>query len=227
MVKHDKTMVNYGKTWWFYEKIWCFYDKTWETMRDQHANPPGLVYHCHVSRVTLFPVTSHAIPEKPLTKCITFSLFSRLSKNFYGLKESQSRFWTNRYFMAYIGKSVEQSYFFGASPLIKARAKKLRKRMTLCEKILWQELRKNRLEKYYFRRQHPISRFIVDFYCHELRLIIEVDGSIHDSAEHRKKDANRTAELENLGLHVIRFSNDEVLQNTRKVAWKIAEAVKR
>ena len=133
----------------------------------------------------------------------------------------------NKLHMTYLGRSVEQSFFFNASPEIKERAKALRKRMTFSEKILWQELRKKRRYNQYFRRQHPISRFIVDFYCHDLRLVIEVDGSIHDQEEHRKRDLNRTAELENFGITVIRFSNNEVLRNIRKVTYRIDEEIKK
>ena len=129
--------------------------------------------------------------------------------------------------MTYLGRSVDQPFFFGASPEIKERAKELRKRMTLSEKILWQELRKNRRYNLYFRRQHPISRFIVDFYCHELRLVIEVDGSIHDQEDQQERDVNRTVELENFGIEVIRFSNSEIIGNIRKVAEKIDEEVKK
>jgi len=128
--------------------------------------------------------------------------------------------------MAYLGKSVEKAFFFGAGPEIIARARALRNRTTLCEKILWQELRKKRLNRFIFRRQHPISRFIVDFYCHELRLVIEVDGSVHDSEEQKEKDLNRTAEIENLGLTVIRFRNEEILKNERKISKKITDVVK-
>ena len=128
--------------------------------------------------------------------------------------------------MTNLGRSVEKAFFFGADPEIIARARELRGRMTLCEKILWQELRKKRLERFIFRRQHPISRFIADFYCHELRLVIEVDGSVHDEEDQWEKDISRTAELEKLGLKVIRFSNEEVFQNERKVSKKITDAVK-
>jgi very-short-patch-repair endonuclease len=129
--------------------------------------------------------------------------------------------------MSYLGRSVDQAFYFGASPKIKARAKKLRKRMTYTEKVLWQELRKNRLRYFYFRRQHPISRFIVDFYCHELRLVIEVDGSYHYSAEQREKDLNRTAELEKFGIKVIRFDNNEIIRNIRKVTSQLHDEVKK
>ena len=129
--------------------------------------------------------------------------------------------------MAYLGRSIDQPFYYGASDEIKKRAKALRKRMTSCEKILWQELRKNKLGKFYFRRQHPISRYIVDFYCHELRLVIEADGSIHNLKEHQERDKNRTFELENLGLKVIRYNNNEIAQNIRKVCRQIEEEVKR
>ena len=127
--------------------------------------------------------------------------------------------------MAYLGKSVDQPCFFGASPEIRERAKALRKRMTFCEKVLWQVLRKNRLRYFYFRRQHPISRFIVDFYCHELRLVIEIDGEYHASAEQQEKDINRSAELENFELKILRFTNQEVLENIRKVERRIYEVM--
>jgi len=128
--------------------------------------------------------------------------------------------------MAYFGKSVDQPYFFGASPEIKNRAKALRKRMTYCEKVLWQVLRKNRLRHYYFRRQHPISRFIVDFYCHELKMVVEVDGGYHLSPVQHEKDLNRSAELEKFGIKIIRFSNDEIMKNVRRVEWQLDNEVK-
>ena len=129
--------------------------------------------------------------------------------------------------MAYLGRSVDQPCFFRASPEIKERAKALRKRMTTYEKILWQVLRKNRLRYFYFRRQHPISRFIVDFYCHDLRLVIEIDGGYHASAEQQENDSNRTAEMENFGLKILRFTNKEVIENIRKVAREIEDEVRK
>jgi very-short-patch-repair endonuclease len=61
-----------------------------------------------------------------------------------------------------------------------------------------------------FRRQHPVSRFIVDFYCHEKRLVVEVDGSIHEVLEVKERDEGREEELKNLGLTIIRFTNEEI-----------------
>ena len=83
------------------------------------------------------------------------------------------------------------------------------------------------MNKLYFRRQHPIAKFIVDFYCHELMLVIEVDGSVHDSFLQKERDINRTTELENFDIKVIRFTNNDVIKNTRKVAWQINDEVKK
>ena len=62
-----------------------------------------------------------------------------------------------------------------------------------------------------FRRQHPTWLYVVDFYCHPLRLIIEIDGGIHEEAEQQINDKEKTENLESLGLHIIRFSNEQVL----------------
>ena len=114
--------------------------------------------------------------------------------------------------------------FYGASPEIFHRAKVLRDRLTPAERMLWEYLRKNQVDGYKFRRQHPISYFIVDFYCHAAKLVIEVDGSIHDTVDQREYDIYRTEQLQLLGLHVLRFDNaevyhcvDEVLETIR--AW--------
>ncbi|MFD2516913.1 endonuclease domain-containing protein [Salinimicrobium flavum] len=90
--------------------------------------------------------------------------------------------------------------FYGASPYIHQRAKELRKTETRAEKILWSFLSNNKLEVK-FRRQHPVSQFIVDFYCHKIKLVIEVDGEIHLKKEKRDKDQMRTEHLQNFNLH--------------------------
>lgn len=113
--------------------------------------------------------------------------------------------------------SYRENLFFGASPEIHRRARDLRNGMTPCEKILWQRLKGKYLLDYKFRRQHPIYKYIVDFYCHQLRLVIEVDGSVHSSVDAVEYDSNRTKELEEFGLQVLRFSNDEVSFNTEYV----------
>ena len=101
-------------------------------------------------------------------------------------------------------------YHYGAKPEIFERAQQLRKVMTEAEEKLWKRLRNRKFEGLKFRRQHPVSRFIVDFYCHEKRLVVEVDGSIHDLQEVKERDEGREEELKNLGLNVIRFTNEEI-----------------
>jgi len=97
-------------------------------------------------------------------------------------------------------------------------AKSMRKSPTPAEEKLWQELRNRKLESK-FRRQHPIGQFIADFVCIEEKLIVEVDGEIHD---HQKEyDDGRTYMLEDIGYRVIRFSNDSVLNDINNVIEKI------
>ena len=77
---------------------------------------------------------------------------------------------------------------YGASPEIFKRANSLKKEMTPAEKILWGELRNSKLDGHKFRRQHPIGKFIVDFYCHEKKLVIELDGGIHNNVDVKERD---------------------------------------
>jgi very-short-patch-repair endonuclease len=102
------------------------------------------------------------------------------------------------------------------------RARELRRDMTPVEKILWQELRANKLGVH-FRRQQIIAGFIVDFYCHKAALVIELDGEVHDKQQ--EEDARRDKALSELGLRTIRFRNDEVLKNLPAVMGKIKELV--
>ena len=113
--------------------------------------------------------------------------------------------------------------FQSASPEIFARAKELRKNMTPAEKLLWQRLRNYQLDGFYFRRQHPIKYFIADFYCAKADLIVELDGGVHNSPDNKEWDINRTAELEKYGITVIRFTNEEVMNDTENVIRKIRE----
>ncbi|RKE04289.1 endonuclease domain-containing protein [Marinifilum flexuosum] len=104
----------------------------------------------------------------------------------------------------------KECLFYNAPPEIHKRAKELRKNMTDTEKILWEYIRNRRFKGLKFRRQHPIDIFIADFYCHELKLIIELDGKIHNTSENQEYDEGRTAELRYLGVQVIRFTNEEI-----------------
>ena len=106
---------------------------------------------------------------------------------------------------------------------VKVMAQDHRASPTAAENVLWQHLRRRQLGGHKFRRQHVIDRFIVDFYCHEIGLVIEVDGPIHEySAE---EDAMRQQIVEDLGFRFLRFSNDDVLQHTTDVLSTIAEAL--
>ena len=115
--------------------------------------------------------------------------------------------------MAYLGESVEKAMHAGAKAELFKLARELRKNQTESEKVLWEVLREFRSYGYVFRRQHPIDIFIADFYCHKLSLIIEVDGGVHSSEEARKHDEGRSAELEKIGIRVIRFTNEQVLND--------------
>ena len=110
---------------------------------------------------------------------------------------------------------------FDATENIRANANKLRKQMTHAEKLLWNKLKNNQVLGFKFRRQHPIDIFIADFYCHKAKLIIEVDGEIHNSKHNKESDKGRTIELEELGLTVIRFTNKEVEDNINDVILRI------
>jgi very-short-patch-repair endonuclease len=104
-------------------------------------------------------------------------------------------------------------------------AKQLRERMTQAELLMWDALKNKQYKGYKFRRQHPIHKFIVDFYCHELKLIIEIDGKYHDSEEQKNKDLDRTELLRFQGLREIRFTNEEVINNIGSVLKKVEEQI--
>ena len=109
------------------------------------------------------------------------------------------------------------------NPQLVERAKELRKNMTPAEKLLWNHyLRKF---KYRVLRQRPIDNFIVDFYCAELKLVIEVDGDSHFIDDGKIYDLERTAKLAGYGLNVMRFTNNEVLNNVEGVCHKIEDAI--
>jgi len=102
----------------------------------------------------------------------------------------------------------------------KQQRRKLRGNLTRAEYILWQELRNHKLG-FKFRRQASIDAFIVDFYCHELRLIIEVDGFVHDEAYQISYDERRQNYLESKEYTVLRFTNDDVLFEREHVMSEI------
>lgn len=102
-------------------------------------------------------------------------------------------------------------------------ARELRKNMTPAERIIWENIRKKSLGME-FHRQVPVLNYIVDFYCHEIGLVIEIDGNIH---EHNfLEDGERQGKMEEYGLHFLRFSNDEVLSDIGAVKDTILNYIK-
>ena len=99
--------------------------------------------------------------------------------------------------------------FAGAGKLLFAKASVLRKQQTFAEELLWQYLRTKPLG-FKFRRQHVYSIYILDFYCHALKLVIEVDGSIHMMEGVKDNDQIRQQQLEADSLSVLRFTNSEI-----------------
>jgi very-short-patch-repair endonuclease len=101
----------------------------------------------------------------------------------------------------------------------KLRIFEFRDNPTEAELALWNILRNKQILGLKFRRQHKIGQFIVDFYCHKTALVIEADGKIHDTRT--TEDTVRTNWLKSIGLHVVRFSNEEILSQTEKVRAEI------
>ncbi len=106
-----------------------------------------------------------------------------------------------------------------------SRARRLRQNMTEAESRVWQILRLHQMKGYKFRRQVPIGRYIVDFVCHEGRLIVEIDGGQHDPSSSRETE--RTRFLQKEGYRVLRFWNNEVLANLDGVHQTIADELGR
>ena len=128
--------------------------------------------------------------------------------------------------MVRLNDSYEYDFYYGASAETKARAAELRKNMTYAEKILWQKLNNRKIYGLKFRRQHPVDIFILDFYCHERKLAIEVDGGVHNQIDQKEWDENRTFELEEFGIKVLRFKNEDVIHQTNKVIEFIEDYLK-
>jgi len=103
----------------------------------------------------------------------------------------------------------------GATAKVYRNAAKLRENMTEPEIKLWDYL-KIKPMGFKFRRQHPISGYILDFYCHKLKLSIEIDGGYHLNKEQREKDIERTAYLNSVGITEYRFTNEEILHEFEK-----------
>lgn len=119
----------------------------------------------------------------------------------------------------------KENMFYGAQPILFEFAKKLRDNPTEAEEFLWIHLKGLEIPNIRIKRQHPVLYFISDFYCHKAKLIIEVDGGYHTIPEQYLYDKERDEELTNFGLKVIRFTNNEVLNDTENTLQKIRQEI--
>ncbi|MFH1160385.1 MAG: endonuclease domain-containing protein [bacterium] len=123
--------------------------------------------------------------------------------------------------MAKLKGAEDYPFYFGASAETLRLAGDLRHSMTPAEKLLWQRLRNRQVAGFRFRRQHPIDEFIVDFFCYEAMLVVEVDGEVHLDSTQSERDCERTRILNRLGIQVIRFANTEVETTIDQVVERI------
>ena len=112
----------------------------------------------------------------------------------------------------------------GTHQEIEEAARRLRRELTPAESILWEALRGRQLDGLKFRCQHPVGKFILDFYCPSVKLVIEVDGGIHD--QQQEYDQARTEKLEAFGYRVLRFTDDQVMKDLSAVLETISKAAR-
>tara|TARA_R110000868_G_scaffold304437_7_gene565046 strand:+ start:18218 stop:18616 length:399 start_codon:yes stop_codon:yes gene_type:complete len=120
---------------------------------------------------------------------------------------------------------AHKSNNFGYNKNLKKLASKNRKKATKAEACLWKYALSKKQTGYTFKRQRPVLNYITDFMCQELKLVIEVDGSSHNQLEVRLNDLKRQKELENFGFTVLRFTDEEVLENMDNIKWLISDAI--
>lgn len=111
----------------------------------------------------------------------------------------------------------------GTSRELEQAARAMRREPTVAEQLLWGALQKKQVAGLKFRRQHPVGRFVLDFYCPSIKLVVEVEGDIHDSQP--EQDAARTTVVETYGYRAMRFRNDEVMHDLPGVVSRIAAVV--
>ena len=119
---------------------------------------------------------------------------------------------------------MKKEMFYGANQIVFKNAKHLRNQPTDAERVLWMHLR-TRPGVFKFRRQHPAGNYILDFYCHSLKMAIEIDGSIPDQESIKGSDKERQAFLESDGIRFLQFSNEAVLKEINKVLEKIHNTI--
>jgi very-short-patch-repair endonuclease len=100
-----------------------------------------------------------------------------------------------------------------APPPIRSHAREMRKEPTRSEDRIWSWLRNRRFGNYKFRRQHPLGDYILDFYCAELKICIELDGAVHEIDAVAERDKERTRYLERQGIEVLRLENEELIRD--------------
>jgi very-short-patch-repair endonuclease len=122
---------------------------------------------------------------------------------------------------------MERKMFYEATPNSFEKARSLRNNTTKHEQILWEHLRKNKIHGVRIKRQHPIGTYIADFYCHAAKLVIELDGASHNSADQKLYDEEREFNLKLNGLKVIRFSNQQIEKDLNNVIEEIMKEVQK
>ena len=120
----------------------------------------------------------------------------------------------------WIKNNIKENIFYGSTPVIFENAKRLRNKPTISEAAFWDLLKKH-FPGYRFKRQHPIWKYIADFYCHKFKLVIEIDGNIHLSEDVKDNDKERDEFMQSLGLTIVRFTNDEVCKNSKIVVERM------
>jgi very-short-patch-repair endonuclease len=123
------------------------------------------------------------------------------------------------------GVSFEYPMYYGAKPSVFKLAKELRKNETVAEKVLWSKINRNQIIGLQFRRQHPINMFIADFFCAKIKLVIEIDGGIHEIPEVKIHDAGRSDFLNDHGITVLRFTNEQIIREIDYVLNTIENTV--
>jgi len=114
----------------------------------------------------------------------------------------------------------------GASPHLFEHARVLRKKQTAAEKMVWEILRDRRFLNLKFRRQHPIFDFVADFYCHKLKLVVEIDGGYHGLPGQIIYDRERDLYFEDYSYNAIRFSNKNVLSDLQSVRRRLRDFIR-
>jgi very-short-patch-repair endonuclease len=107
----------------------------------------------------------------------------------------------------------------------KEKRRELRNDMTNAERLLWKRIRRRQIRNKRFLRQFSVGKYIIDFYCPEIRLAVEVDGDTHSSDEEIESDKNRQTEIENFGISFLRFKNEEIFRNIEKVILRLETVI--